>query len=93
MIILASFLKINACSILAGGICVYKVYTKHAVSTCILVVTATSTCTSSAAIILQRGDNYKNEIKGWGHLKIFFSRINQNRHRSFFGKGDSILFK
>jgi hypothetical protein len=24
---------------------------------------------------LQRGDNHKNVKMGWGHLKIFFSRI------------------
>jgi hypothetical protein len=24
---------------------------------------------------LQRGNNYENVLMGWGHLKIFFSRI------------------
>jgi hypothetical protein len=32
-------------------------------------------CTNKEPGTLQKGDNHKNVEIGWGHLKIFFSRI------------------
>jgi hypothetical protein len=32
-------------------------------------------CSNKGPGPLQRGDNYKNVKMGWGHKKIFFSRI------------------
>jgi hypothetical protein len=32
-------------------------------------------CSNKGPGPLQRGDNFKNVKMGWGHLKIFFSRI------------------
>jgi hypothetical protein len=32
-------------------------------------------CSNKGPSHLQRRDNYKNIKMGWGHLKVFFSRI------------------
>jgi hypothetical protein len=32
-------------------------------------------CSNKGPSVLQRGDNHKNVKIGWGHLKIFYSRI------------------
>jgi hypothetical protein len=42
-----------------------KLNTNHALVKGIL------NCSSKGPDPLQRGDNYKNEKMGWGHLKIF----------------------
>jgi hypothetical protein len=34
-------------------------------------------CSNEGSGPLQRGDNLKNAKMGWGHLKIFFSRITE----------------
>jgi hypothetical protein len=48
-------------------------------------------CSNKGPGPLQRGDNYKNVKMGWGHLKIFFSKITGPEKLKFISKLSDIV--